>query len=68
MSGHLAQILVIPQLIWGSAPSLRKESSQLQPAQATQSHAEWKEKMMKLYSSQGESSRLEVSFLLMFQA
>ena len=68
MSGHLAQILVIPEVIWGSAPALREESSQQQPAQSSQNHAETKEKMMKLSTSQGESSHLEVSFLLMFQA
>ena len=68
MSGRLAQILVIPQLIWGSAPALKEESSQQQPAEASQNHDEWKEKMMNLYTSHGEASHLEVSFLHMLQA
>lgn len=68
MSRHLAQILVIPQLIWGSSPTLREESSQQQLAQASQNHAETKEKMMEMYTSQGESSHLDFSLLLICQA
>lgn len=52
----------------GSAPPLREESSQRQPPQASQNHAELKEKMMKLSTSQDEASHREVSFLLMSPA